>query len=89
MNRHGRVLAGSNRNSFHEEQNVRKVSSRLLRGSNETLQGSNETLEGSAETLAGSYLSNLSKIQYKDGFHAWKMLKQISAQIDSGGPSVF
>ena len=89
MDRHGRVLAGSNRNSFHEEQNVRKVSSRLLRGSNETLQGSNETLEGSAETMEGSNLLNLSKNQYKDGFHAWKLLKQISAQIDNEGPSLF
>ena len=89
MDCHGRVLAGSNRNSFHEEQNVRKVSSRLSRGTNGNLQGSNETLVGSAETLEGSNLSNLSKNHYKDGFHAWKMLKQISAQIDSGGPSVF
>ena len=86
MDRDGQVLAGSNRNSFHEEQNVRKVSSRISRGTNETLQGSNETLVGSAETLEGS---NLSKNHYKDGFHAWKMLKQNSAQIDNGGPSLF
>ena len=89
VDRYGRVMAWSNRNSIHEEQNLRKVSTRFFRGSNDTFEGSTETLEGSAETLEGPTLSNVTPNQYRDGFQAWKMLKQISAQIDNRGPSLF
>ena len=88
MDRNGQIMAGSNRNSIREEPNVRKVNSRLFRGSNETLEGSTETLEGSNETLEGPNMSNVKPNQCRNGFLAWKMLKQISAQIDDGGPSL-
>ena len=71
MDRHGQVLAESNRNSDDETQSVRKVRFRLLGGSTKS--------DREAEVL------NIKESSCREGFQAWQKLKQISSQMDTGG----
>ena len=74
MDGSGRVLAGSRRLPDYQSSNVRKSSSRVF----------NEEIS-SLRRAGGLHYEGTNKI---DGFSAWQKLKQISENIDKGGPSL-
>ena len=75
LDRHGQVLAESNRNSDDETQSVRRVRSRLLSEPTET------------DVEANSV--NMKENDCREGFESWKKLQQISTHMDTGGHTLF
>ena len=77
MDRRGRVLAGSNRNSFNEIKCVKKVRSRLLSGSLPSIFSKD-----------GSDMIDSDEEDCIEDIPAWQKLKEMSLWIDRGGPSL-
>ena len=74
MDRRGRVLAGSNRNSIDQIKCVRKVRSRLLSGSLPSIFSKD-----------GSDMIDTEEEDCVEDITAWQKLKEISLWMDRGG----
>ena len=74
MDRRGRVLAGSNRNSSNEIKCVKKVRSRLLSGSLPSIFSKD-----------GSDMIDTGEDDCIEYIPAWQKLKEISLWMDRGG----
>ena len=77
MDRRGRVLAGSNRNSVDKIQSVKPLRSRLFSGSLPSALSKEET-----------DLIDIVEDDCIEDVPNWQKLKEISAWIDNGGPSL-